>query len=410
MKLLLSKAMVVARRDFWAIVGTPTFLVFLLAPLFMLSFGVIGGTGAASVSQQSRADTRIVALLPEGEAKQLEAADRAVRGLFAGEATPPRLDRVAPAGAAAAQALALLRNGQPGGKGDILAVLAGPLAAPTIWHAAGGEREARYLGQLAHEAELLRAAGRDQPAASARIVSVSSAAPVNTMRRATGLMTSFALFFLTLLLAGQAVGMLAEEKTNKVIEILAASAPLESVFLGKLLGMLGVSLVFIGFWGVLGAAAIRLTGLGALLAAFQPAVGLGPFLMLAAAYFTMAFLLLGAVFLGVGAQAATMREIQMLSLPITIFQVAMFGVAAAGAGNPGSAIETFAAIFPFSSPFAMAARAAHAPDLWPHLLALGWQLLWVAITVACAAALFRAGVLKSGGGFAALRRRFAPAA
>src|SRR3546814_19084442 len=42
--------------------------------------------------------------------------------------------------------------------------------------------------------------------------------------------------------------MLAEEKGNKVIEILAAAVPLESVFLGKLLGLLGVAILFIAFW------------------------------------------------------------------------------------------------------------------------------------------------------------------
>ena len=33
---------VVARRDFLAIVATPTFLLFLLAPLFMIGLGAIG--------------------------------------------------------------------------------------------------------------------------------------------------------------------------------------------------------------------------------------------------------------------------------------------------------------------------------------------------------------------------------
>src|SRR3546814_11951496 len=56
------------------------------------------------------------------------------------------------------------------------------------------------------------------------------------------------IFVLTLLLAGQTVSSLAEEKGNKVIEILAAAVPLESVFLGKLIGMLGVAVLFIAFW------------------------------------------------------------------------------------------------------------------------------------------------------------------
>ena len=34
-----------------------------------------------------------------------------------------------------------------------------------------------------------------------------------------------------------------------MIEILAAAVPLESVFLGKLIGRFGVALLFLAFWG-----------------------------------------------------------------------------------------------------------------------------------------------------------------
>ena len=44
----------------------------------------------------------------------------------------------------------------------------------------------------------------------------------------------------------------------------------------------------------------------------------------------------------------------------------------------------------------MIARAAEQPELWPHLLAIAWQLLWVALILRVAARLFRRSVLKSG--------------
>jgi ABC-2 type transport system permease protein len=123
----------------------------------------------------------------------------------------------------------------------------------------------------------------------------------------------------------------------------------------------------------------------------------GPiFPLLFVVYFTMAYMLQSAVFLGVGSLAGTQREIQMLSLPITIFQFAMFGFASYAASHPGNWLALAAEIFPFSSPLAMAAHAANSPALWPHVLALAWQILWVAITVTVAARLFRRGVLKSG--------------
>ena len=124
---------------------------------------------------------------------------------------------------------------------------------------------------------------------------------------------------------------------------------------------------------------------------------MGPiFPLLFVAYFTMAYMLLSAVFLGVGALASSQREIQMLSLPITIFQVAVLSVATIGATDPDGTIAIATAIFPFSSPHAMAARAATSPELWPHAAALVWQALWVGIVVTISARLFRRGVLKSG--------------
>jgi ABC-2 type transport system permease protein len=57
------------------------------------------------------------------------------------------------------------------------------------------------------------------------------------------------LFLLTMLLAGMVLSNLVEEKANKIIEVLAASIPMDALFLGKLFAMLGVSMVGIAVWG-----------------------------------------------------------------------------------------------------------------------------------------------------------------
>ncbi len=201
--------------------------------------------------------------------------------------------------------------------------------------------------------------------------------------------------------------------------------PLESVFLGKLLGFLGVAILFIAFWMVMAlvgglifatqvdpatlATAQSASKAGAALAS-MPATGWPFFLGIGFIYFILSFLLLGAVFLGVGAQAATVREIQMLSLPITIFQVGMFSLSAGAAAAPNSGLATFSQIFPFSSPLAMAARAATDGDKAVHLLALGWQAVWVTLVILLSVRLFRAGVLSSGSGWKFWRRTATAAA
>src|SRR3546814_10379065 len=79
----------------------------------------------------------------------------------------------------------------------------------------------------------------------------------------------------------------------------------------------------------------------------------------------------------------------MLSLPITILQVAMFSLCSAAASAPGSTLATVAQIIPFSSPLAMAARAATDDARGIHLLALGWQAIWVALVIMLSVRLFR---------------------
>jgi ABC-2 type transport system permease protein len=49
-----------------------------------------------------------------------------------------------------------------------------------------------------------------------------------------------------------------------------------------------------------------------------------------------------------------------------------------------------------SSPFVMIARAAEDSDLWPHVVAIVWQVLWVALILRVAARIFRRSVLQSG--------------
>jgi len=134
-------------------------------------------------------------------------------------------------------------------------------------------------------------------------------------------------------------------------------------------------------------------GLGALP---TPEIGWPTFLALVIAYFGMNYLILGALFLTIGAQASTVREVQTLSMPVTFGQVLIFGFAATAVGAPNSGIALAAAIFPFSSPLTMVARAAQGPDLWQHVIALAWQALWVAIILKLGSSLFRKTVLKSG--------------
>jgi ABC-2 type transport system permease protein len=59
-------------------------------------------------------------------------------------------------------------------------------------------------------------------------------------------------------------------------------------------------------------------------------------------------------------------------------------------------IETFACIFPFTSPFAMVARAAQDATLWHHGVAIVGQALFAILIIRIGVYLFRRNVMKSG--------------
>jgi len=390
---IVRQTLTIARRDFTATVFAPTFLLFLFAPLITLSFGAIGGVGA-SVASSSTDKSRIIAIVAPADAPGFARADDELRDIFRDGEQPPELRIDRPKADPARQAHATFAAKDV----DARAALYGSLERPTILYDGTGTRSADYLAAVA-ERTLRDRAGSE----------TSLSVPVKrSVQRTTGISSGgkhqaaffgvFGIFLLTIILAGQTVGTMAEERSNKVIEVLAAAVPLESVFLGKLLGMLGMAIVFVVFWGTLvsNVGVLLPAEVGRALHEIGPAVGFPTYAVLFFVYFTMAYMLLGAVFLGVGAQASTMREIQMLSLPITIVEVAMFGLSSIGASSPDSWVATFAEIFPFSSPFAMAARAANSPEIWPHAAAIAWQLLWVTIVIFISARAFRRGVLQSG--------------
>ncbi len=390
----LRQALTIARRDFIATVFTPIFLLFLFAPVIMGSFGAVGGLGAASVADSRGDRARIVAIVPDAQARTIAEADTRLRDVFRrSEEAPPGLTTLRPAGDPAAQARAAFASKDY----EASAVLYGPLAAPQVLYGPRGKRAADYLALLA--AETLTADRLNGEVPQANAVKTPMERPGGSVgnRRQSASFAVFGVFLLNLFLASQVVGTMAEERNNKVIEVLAAAVPLESVFLGKLLGMFGVAILFVCFWGTI------IAKLGSLLPpelasalAIQAAVGMPAFVALFVTYFTMAYLLLGSAFLVVGAQASTPREIQMLALPISVLQMGMLALALAGTARPGSWIATLAEMFPLSSPFAMAGRAATSAELWPHFAAIAWQLLWVSIFITLGARLFRRGVLQSG--------------
>jgi ABC-2 type transport system permease protein len=397
-------AYVIGRRDFTATVFSKTFLFFLGGPLIIIALSVLFGNLSSKMARQDVQAT-VAVIASEAEFAPITAAHKRMGEVFR-EGVLPDLGRVEPDYDPGLQTEQLLAATDQ----KIVAVLTGGLARPTL---TGSVREdgsvRKQIGLVLDEArqtQALAAGGRPFAPTDIRVVRVDeSAGATATLRAMTARGTQLLLFMLTVLLAGMLLSNLLEEKSNKIIEVLAAAVPIDALFTGKLFSMLAVSAVGIAVWGVGAIAAILLWSEGAIQLT-APAVGWPLFVLLTLLYYSATYLLLGAVFLAIGSQANSVREVQTLSMPVTVAQMLIFLFASFAIGQPNNLIGLSAAIFPFSSPLTMVARAAQLPELWPHLVALVWQAFWVWLVISLGATLFRRNVLKSGGGsIAAIRTK-----
>ena len=394
MKSFVHAAFVIGRRDFMATVWSRTFLFFLLGPLVIIGISILFGNLTGKMARQDvRAAVAVIA--SHADFAPIDAARTRLNPAF-GERSLPDLARFEPGSDERAQVSQLL------GARDkkVVAVLTGALERPTLTGPLSESGTIRtQMSLILDEARQTRAlAGKPIAQTDIHLVPVAeSAGNVAALRAITARSGQLLLFFLTVLLSGMLLSNLIEEKSNKIIEVLAAAVPINAIFLGKLVSMLAISLVGIAVWATGAMIAASLWGPG-LAHLPQPAVGWPVFLLLGLLYYAANYLLLGAVFLGIGSQANSVREVQTLSMPVTVGQMLLFLLASVAVGQPNSPLGLAAAAFPFSSPLTMIARAAQLEEYWPHLAALAWQALWVSLIVRLGAMLFRRNVLQSGEG------------
>jgi ABC-2 type transport system permease protein len=402
----LEAAWVIARRDFVAVLFSRAFLFFLLGPLFPVLVGGLAGAIGGEVQREAVSVEIGLAMSADDNAAMLAAGERLAPQL--GGALPSL--RTVPE--AASDPAFDARGFMEARRGNYAAIVIGTLANPELVGTEGQLRRWQGpVGLLAGHA--MEAEPTQFPSVASAVVTTSAAAE-RSSRIQTAQVAQMLLFLLTMLLAGMVLSNLVEEKANKIIEILAAAIPMDAVFMGKLFAMLGVSFVGIAVWG-LAAYGLWTIGSDAIIASSgfdiarlpAPAVGWPLFIALGVIYFAMAYLLLGALFLTIGAMANTVREVQTLSMPVTMMQLMVFFLAAYTIKQPGSGLEMTAIAFPLSSPFAMLARAAMEPALWLHGVALAWQGLAVLALVKGGSLLFRKRVMKSGGAGRVKRPLFA---
>lgn len=183
-----------------------------------------------------------------------------------------------------------------------------------------------------------------------------------------------------------------EEKMQRIAEVLLGSVTPFQLMMGKLIGIVGVSLTMATIYLVGGFLAIRQAGF----AEHFPAHVIWWFVVFQA----LAVLLFGSLFAAIGAAVTDMREAQNLLTPVMLVVVAPLFVWINVLKEPLSPFSTAISLFPPATPMLMVLRQAVPPGVpaWQPALGVVLVLLTTITCVFVAGRIFRVGILMQGQG------------
>ena len=198
------------------------------------------------------------------------------------------------------------------------------------------------------------------------------------------------LFMLSILSsAGYLLQSVAEEKANRVIEILLSSLTPEQLLAGKVLGLCAAGLTQLSAWILIG---------------ITPALYLLPYLELrwsqlvvAVIFFFLGFLLYGTLMGGSGALGNNVKESQEAAIVWTFSAVSPIFFMTVILAAPNGAFARVLSYFPLTAPVTIMLRVSAAPvPAWDIALAGGILAVSLLLFVRLAAKLFRLGSLLYG--------------
>jgi ABC-2 type transport system permease protein len=181
-----------------------------------------------------------------------------------------------------------------------------------------------------------------------------------------------------------------EEKSSRVAEVLLSAVSPFELMAGKILGQMGVSLVALALYVVMGIALLVSFALFGLVDI--------RLLLYLAIFFVIAFLVIGSLMAAIGAAVNEMKEAQSLMGPIMIMLVAPLMLQVPISQNPNSTFSTVISFIPPVNAFTMLIRMASSapPPLWQVWLSIAVGVASVFGAVWFAAKVFRIGLLMYG--------------
>ena len=222
------------------------------------------------------------------------------------------------------------------------------------------------------------------------------------------------ILYLTLMIYGsQVMTSVVEEKSSRIIEVLASSLKPFELMLGKVVGVGAVGLFQLTIWaatalylGSFGASFLgRFSGEGSEVGAAAASAGAPSFLaaispelmIIFLVLFILGFLFYAAMFAAVGSMCSTVQDTQQVMMPVTL--PIMLGIMTIFAlvNDPNGTLGMVITFIPFWAPFALPVRYSITPlPLWEVLGSIAVMILSVIGVAWAAGRVYRVGILSYG--------------
>jgi ABC-2 type transport system permease protein len=214
------------------------------------------------------------------------------------------------------------------------------------------------------------------------------------------------ILYLTVIIYGQqTMTSVIEEKSSRIMEVLASSVRPFQMLMGKILGVGSAGLFQLGIWSgaylLITSQRDRLASLFGISSAAMQQVHIPPLpgglLAIFLAYFVLGFLLFGALYAMVGSMCNTVQDAQQYLMFISLVLVMGFFSVFALIKDPSSSLGVTLSLVPFFSQFAMPVRwsLAAVPPL-QLLASLGFGVLALIAMAWLAGRIYRTGILMYG--------------
>lgn len=215
----------------------------------------------------------------------------------------------------------------------------------------------------------------------------------------------FILYIGIILYGQQTMTSVIEEKSSRIMEVLASSLTPFQMLLGKVIGVGLVGLTQMTIWGgsvfLVGSNKERIaTAFGVSADAIQsfPIPTMAPdLLVIFLVYFTLGFLLYGALYASIGSMVNTVQEAQQSAVFVTLVIMVGFFSVFALIKDPSGPLGVTMSFIPFFAPFVMPVRWSLASVPPTHLaLSLALMVIGLLACVWLAGRIYRTGILMYG--------------